>query len=537
MISPVDLGAPRKFDTWRRGQYEALQFALDSERRFVMMQIPTGIGKSLIYSLLAKITKLKTVICTVSRPLQDQIWRDFKEMGMVDVRGQQNYPCLAVQKGGELHHKYGDLDGVNCDHGPCHIDDIECGMRYGGCLYFDAVRTSRNRSVTITNYAWWLNASKASQQGGIIPPTADLLVLDEAHAAPEQLSRAVTIGVSNEILNRHAHYDCVAWDLEEWRAWADSMKKECEVHIASLYPRFKQNPRRYIREIREYQTLYRQVGRMREIRGNWIPEVTTDRGLELTPVFPRHEAEAWLFRGAKRVLFTSATNHRKTAHQLGVRNADLDYFECGSEFPVGRRPIYSIPSVRLNHHSTEEDYRIWTRQIDKVRSTRLDRKAILHTVSYSRARKYRKMTNYSSLSLTHVSGGLQDSLQKFMRCSPGTMLISPAISTGYDFPYSAAELNVIGKVNFPDTRSRLMRERIREDRDYDKYLALQDLQQAAGRIVRAADDQGENIIADESVRWFMRRYGFMAAEWFREAYREVAFIPQPLPRLVVRTAY
>ena len=46
---PPLLGLPDKFPVWRPMQPEAVVRALDSPKRFVVMAMPTGFGKSLAY--------------------------------------------------------------------------------------------------------------------------------------------------------------------------------------------------------------------------------------------------------------------------------------------------------------------------------------------------------------------------------------------------------------------------------------------------------------------------------------------------------
>lgn len=523
-MRPHQIGAPSKYREWRPGQYEAIGRASDSDKRFITMCIPTGGGKSLVYHMLRILWKMRTVVLTVNNGLQDQNMRDFEESGLVDIRGQSHYPCLGVKDNGPLHREFSDLDPTTCDHGPCHAG-YECELKESGCSYFDAVRISRNSRATVTSYAWWFAAGRQSGSG-ILAPVADLLVCDEAHAASAQLSRALSIQINNEILGRYADYRCDDWDAEEWKDWAIEYKSRIEQEIEALFIKVQQRPKFFMHELRQHQDLLRKVKRMRHLSEEWIPEVGSD-GLNLSPVVPKWEAEKWLFRGAKKVVFISATIKPEMMSELGVDRREQEFIEIDSEFPVYRRPIFSVSGVSLNSRSTTEDYKRWAAKVDGIISPRQHLNGIIHTVSYERSKRLVRMSRFRSLMLRHSTKNFASTIQQF-RASQGHCVLSPNLTTGWDFPYDDARYNIISKVAFPDTRSKLMQARLRRDKFYDLRIAAVDAQQAAGRIVRAPDDWGETFFIDANIRWLIRRCRHLFAKWFIQAYKEVDQLPRKL---------
>lgn len=101
--SPVEMGLPDKFHYWRHGQDKAVLRALGSAKRFVVLAMPTGSGKSLAYTAAAKLSGHRTALLTSTKALQSQLTDDFASVGLVDIRGANNYECLESRpKGARL---------------------------------------------------------------------------------------------------------------------------------------------------------------------------------------------------------------------------------------------------------------------------------------------------------------------------------------------------------------------------------------------------------------------------------------------------
>src|SRR5882762_5033440 len=149
--SPNLVGMPDKFSRWRPGQAEAVLRALDSPKRFVVLGMPTGFGKSLVYLAAGHLGGDPTIFLTSTKGLQNQLTEDFGPSGLVDIRGMSNYPCKEANDG----QLFGRDKPVRCDEGPC-LAGWKCGLAEDGCDYFDAQRAARASPLTVTNYAYWL---------------------------------------------------------------------------------------------------------------------------------------------------------------------------------------------------------------------------------------------------------------------------------------------------------------------------------------------------------------------------------------------
>jgi Rad3-related DNA helicase len=130
------------------------------------------------------------------------------------------------------------------------------------------------------------------------------------------------------------------------------------------------------------------------------------------------------------------------------------------------------------------------------------------------------ITNQRGESITHV-------LEAFRSANPGTVLISPSVSTGYDFPGRQCEWQFICKVPFPDGRAKIQQARQADDREYGPYGAMQTLVQFFGRSMRSKDDRSEGFICDDHLQWFLPKYRHLAPKSFHSHFRMVTNVPPP----------
>ena len=171
------------------------------------------------------------------------------------------------------------------------------------------------------------------------------------------------------------------------------------------------------------------------------------------------------------------------------------------------------------------------KRMDQIIEKRLDRKGLIHTVSYDRAQYIYQHSRFAKHMLMHDRGRSQDAVEAFRALPAPTILLSPAVSTGVDFPYQDCLYQIIGKIPFPDTRASLLAARCKADPGYHSHLAADELVQMTGRPMRAADDYCETFIIDDQASWFVwrgKKEGLFP-QWWLEAYRQKDQFPVPLP--------
>lgn len=535
------------FRKWRPGQEAAIMTSLSAEERCVIECLPTGAGKTAIYLAEAVMNGGKVVILTSTKAQQDQITESVRpliEAGVVvDVRGQQNYRCEAVQPGGEFEHLNPRNEWWSVAEGPC-MDGATCPLKDGGCHYFDQIRKAKRSQIVVTNYAFWMTNKDMEPRWQITDGRpVDLLICDEAHEAVEEVCKflAVEIEKSDERLITSALGirlpSLNTAEVAAWQDWARLVYTRIDVKLEMR----EENSPRQRKELRKLQRKMEKMIRMSD-DGNWVVQ-SFDAGdilIRFDPIWPKSLAEDLLFREAKKILMSSATVRKKTGRLLGLEEEDINIFESASSFDPSRRPTYHIPCIQMNWRTeqTEKGVRAWTEMTARIMQERLDRNGLIHTTSYKRRdvwlRQAQERWPYlykstithtrSSLDVRRAISQLSSNLSRLRsgaqyKSTSGLYLASPSVTTGYDFKYGLAEVGIMPKLPIPDTRSKVMKARVKSDPEYGPYITATTVMQATGRLMRADDDQGEMFIIDDTIRRFLGQWGYLMTQWWMEAFR------------------
>src|SRR5262245_43462103 len=88
-LRPSSLGIAG-FDSFRPAQIAALERIAASDARVLLVQAPTGSGKSLIARAAGAVLGMRATYCSTTKQLQAQFCRDFQDA--VELRGRANYP-------------------------------------------------------------------------------------------------------------------------------------------------------------------------------------------------------------------------------------------------------------------------------------------------------------------------------------------------------------------------------------------------------------------------------------------------------------
>lgn len=539
---PSSLGCPPKFTKWRDLQSQAVLAAIESDKRFVVQSQPTGSGKSLVAVTQALLTG-RTLILTSTKGLQEQYTRDFGEIGMLDIRGMNNYVCRVLDVDGRGQGRGHDGPFVraatSCEQGPCTVGE-KCQWEEDGCTYFDQLRKAQAADLVITNYAYWM-VNQAYGRPDRSLGKFDLLVLDEAHDAPDNLSGFLEVEMEAHEIEEMLETKMLeaGSSPDQWADWARYHYKRAEDRVDEMVDEVRELrengepvPTDLRKAIKAWRMLATKLGRLAEMKADWVVE-HVGRGGKFSPIWPGGYAERFLFRGVPKVVLVSATIRPRTAHYLGLRtegaDPDIDFHEYPSTFAVARRPVIHIPTVQMNWRNEQDEgsmRRLYSR-VDQIIRARTDRKGIIHTVSYKRAMALYQNSGHSHLMMRPSSDTTRRVVEDFKlkRPSSGAVLVSPAVTTGYDFPGDQCRYQIILKLPIPDTRPAIMKARTESDREYGPYLTMQTLVQMVGRGMRAEDDWCETFVLDNNIDWWLWKYKAYAPKWFLDSYQKAVNLP------------
>lgn len=534
MLTPAHFGLPPKFASWRDNQLEAIEQIVNCDERFQLVCAPTGFGKSLVYMAAAMMSEQRTVVLTSTKGLQDQLEADFSSISR-DCRGQTNYRCTEA-------HRYGVHGFVSVQEGPCHAG-APCAKKNEGCEYYDRLREAQKSNLVTTNYAMWMYDSAREEQRQLVYyRPVKMLILDEAHDAPDALSSFISARLSrDDVAAAKLAWPSLGEDQEAWKLWADEMFLALDQRIRLYAGSFKsgRGNAKMAREAMICKRVARKLERIAGMTGKWVIEEKEEwsgerkhRVVHFDPLWPQNYAESALFRQVPKVVMVSATVRPKTAGLLGVGLSDANFYEYPSGFPALYRPIIHVPTVRMNHWMSDQQTMLWLQRIDQILDGRKDRKGVIHSVSYDRMQLIKQNSRHSSRILTHDSKTRREVVEQFKRSTSPSILCSPSVDTGYDFPYEQCEFQIISKIPFLDKRAKVIRERDANDHpEFANYTTAQTLVQMTGRGMRAADDRCETLIIDNCVSNFVFENRKHIPKWWMDSFRVEVNVPSPLPKL------
>ncbi len=129
--------------------------------------------------------------------------------------------------------------------------------------------------------------------------------------------------------------------------------------------------------------------------------------------------------------------------------------------------------------------------------------------------------------LSHSTNDVVAVVNKFKAIAPPAVLVSPSVTTGWDFP--GLDYIIVGKIPYPDTKDLVLQARHEDDNDWSSYLAMDTLVQECGRGTRSATDKCEVLVIDDNFQWYFYKYKNFAPAWFRERVRgSLTCVPEPL---------
>jgi Rad3-related DNA helicase len=288
------------------------------------------------------------------------------------------------------------------------------------------------------------------------------------------------------------------------------------------------------RKRKDLRSLLTRLAKLSEAGDDWRPDYRYADGWAFEPIWARDYTAAWLWGECEKVVLLSATLRPVAAEEeLGLRGEEYEFYETASPYPPERRPIIHVKTARVNHKMSDIARERWIGRVDEILETRQDRRGIIHTVSFDRAKQLLSRSRFAKNMFVPSGGADTATLVKRYRDTEGGILVSPSVHTGHDFVGEAARYQIIVKVPYPDTRFGLAAARAAEDEDWARRQAATTLVQMSGRIVRGPSDWGESLVIDDNILDLYTRHKYLFPQWFRSAFRSQVEIPEPLSAEIV----
>jgi Rad3-related DNA helicase len=430
----------------RPGQPEALQWILESDKKYNILCGPTGFGKSPLAAACS--IDYKTMAVVLHKSLQSANYKDQYNFDI--LYGKSNYPCLERPKQLSL----AGIPAINLTAFDCGNPHCECPYQQQEHICMESMRTS-------LNYAKFLMSRP-------FVDTLELgyLFLDEAHNLPEIITEFVgcTIDWDNEFIQcnggikpnhllgnepgiRINHEEAMALFRQCARA-IDENKPDRDINLKSW---------------RKWKRLHQKILITNSIlAGGSLP-------LTAKYHFKR------LFDVADKVILMSATIKPSIAEKLGLKPNEFDYHQVPNPWPTPARLVYDLGGPAMNYSSSEADRQKNAELIASV--LRLDKCGTIHVASksgaYKLAERLYDIADEEQLPFeffTPTEGiGTDNQLQEwYCNRQPGTYCIAWAFHEGVDL--GDDDIGIMAKVPYASMGSKSSYERAKIKYDEGWYL-------------------------------------------------------------------
>ena len=520
----------------REQQKEAIDFSVDAilnqEKRFVIIEAGTGVGKSAIgYTVANYLSPLLktddkyldgTLYVTTQKILQDQYIKDFSSRGMRSIKSSSNYMC-GFKKGNTCADSQKELrveDKTSRFFKACSFN----------CVYRKSKEDFLSSKNSVTNFPYLL--TEATYSKGIKP--RNILVIDEAHNAESELSKFVEITVTDRfaksMLKLRMPYlktqpQAYKWIQDVYFPKLTSYKK----HVNSMmekYSGLKSKLKDFVTLARQLELLnghYTKIKRFLEIYDseNWVFEVIEADGrkgkrLQFKPIDVSPYSEDILFRLGHKVVMMSATILDKEGfcRTLGINPDHAAFISLPSPFPAENRPIFSFSIGKMSFKEIDKTLPKLAEAIESILDQHKNEKGIIHAHSYKIA-NYLKRNIKSRRILIHDSANREEVLKRHLSSNKPTVLLSPSMTEGVDLVDEASRFQVVCKVPYPYLGDKLVKKRMHKWKWWYPLQTAKTIVQSVGRSIRSDEDHAVTYILDSDFGYFYSRNKQFFPEGFR----------------------
>lgn len=495
--------------------------ALNSNKKFVVICAPTGVGKSMISKSIGNASPSpepaweelvdsnqlfkqnhtgeftysdEAYQCksfgafglTITKSLQNQYKELFEDTAI--LKGKSNYRC----------NLYEDFD---VETAPCVLlPQIRTGCIQDRCCdYYNSRNDAASNTFSVLNYKMFFSLPQHVRRRSII-------ICDEASELEEEIVKRFSINVDYNILDRLkvTYSKLLTRDKRAVITWITSLitslseirdellSKNSKKHNS---PQAATNKNRLLVVNRLYNSLL-------TIHAHWfesefIVEKDNDN-VKLTPLKVNNLSDTIFSHGDKIVLMSATiVDHKGYTKALGI--SDYEYIEVGCEFDSELSPIYVSTQCKLNYKNLDKEMPKIAKQVDKILDIHKFDKGVIHTHTNNITGHIERNVKSNRLLVRALNVTNEDILDEHSQSSKPTVLVSPSLTYGVDLKDDLARFQIIIKLPYSPLGSKRVKALFDKDKKWYENKMLVNLIQACGRGTRSESDHCKTYILDGNV--------------------------------------
>jgi Rad3-related DNA helicase len=544
------------FEKYREYQKEVIDKTIgvfESGKKFVILEAPTGIGKSAIaytvgeyylntldrssLDIYKRFHGPPVIVCTKTRQLQNQYVESF---GIGRLWSSRHYFCSLDPTHKEFY--YGS---------PLCIDN-NC-PELSSCAFLSAKQKFMNSDIGVLNYHYYIYSLFNDKF------RPKFLVLDEAHNIENILCDIFTlninkkriVGIFEKALEMNVVYSS---DVEEvtklleyiissetidddliskFRDLSNFISMLCSKggdiikEIKELFEgkisdiRLKERAVDISKLILYFENIQDKLSLFVNGSIGWIISEKKIDSIKFKPLEIGYLSDK-LFNSSNRILFMSATICG--AHQF-CKDINIDFNECEfigtpSIIPPKNRKVFTINGGTINYKNKKEIFpkiiSIMDDMIDKIEEDKGSVRGIIHSVSYTNAKTIKDLSKHSNRMIIPIGSEILD-IGKILRMYDNTIVVSPSIMEGVDLKDDLSRFQIFPKVPFLSLEDKWISRKMKRDNTWYIRKAIMNIIQGSGRSIRTESDWSVTVIFDSSFRRLLKKYRGLFSRWYIDA--------------------
>jgi ATP-dependent DNA helicase DinG len=527
-----------------------IQSALKTDKKFVVVNAPTGLGKSVVAATLANASEEPTfdfktfvdtyqiwtedgeekayeypkygaAVLTVTKNLQDQYTKDFEDLHL--LKGKTNYIC-------EYDNQF-DVENAPCiDQQALKKQCWACNR----CTYYEDRNKSLSNKFGVFNYDVWLNLKPHARR-------KEILICDESSELEEVLVSHFSLELDYNSLEKHLEIkkyprldkedrDGHKWLLTLFERVKETIEDNKEILENPNHPKYRKTKghQKYLTRLQL---------NISKVLDNWgengensnsveyiVEKIMPDKfnknlkeGLTFVP-FRVNKLAKHLFNTVDKVVMLSATiiDHKKEMMDLGVSRDDYVYIEAPSVFPPEQSPIYIIDKYPLTYQVMDQNLPKVITILDRILEKHKDDKGLVHTVSFKITKAVEEGINTDRFIIRDGVKTNEVMLKEHSETTNPTVLVSPSMSHGVDLKGDLGKFQVIMKVPYLPLSNKRIKRLSKEDYTWYANKTLSTIVQMAGRCTRNETDRAVTYIVDGAVKGLIQRGWKKLPKYFKD---------------------
>jgi ATP-dependent DNA helicase DinG len=533
-------------EPFRKHQEEAIGFILESDKRFVVLEAPTGSGKSLIAMTAGNAMGGMTYMVH-SKMLQNQITESFPEAR--SLFGRANYPCLRDERS---HHRVASLPSAGSAtlradmHGggrtcaECtHTRRHPCQYKRTDCIYASEKRMLLAAKLKILNYDYYL--SEVNYVGRLADQP--FIVIDEADNLENTLINFMTLTFTKYAMGRlgigyperkssDSKLGIAPWvsfgEMAKYRAVGIIKKLGAEIdsfgEITQDYQVTKIKEFSRVTQLLEKITLF-----LDNVDDTWMFQEVDNGGISFRPLWVSEKmADTFMWgHGADRckwvLMSASFLPPAILAKTLGIPRDEIDYLCVESNFDPERRPIHIEDVGNLTAKTMDAETPKVIERVGEILDLHPDQKGLIHCVSYKLGNALidgMKFTKHAGRLLIHDSKTRQEVFDQFVSNGGNHVMVSPSMERGVSLDGDLARFIIILKCPYLYLGDKIVSTRVYSGATGQSWYTasmLLTVLQMSGRGMRSEDDSCTTYILDSNFSKTLNRNARMLPHWWRDA--------------------